>query len=177
MEAIFDRMDDVGKGILGLTIQCAQCHDHKYDPLTQADYYRMFAFLNNDHEANIAVYTPEEQMKRADLFRQMAAVEGDLKHRTPDWKERMHAWEDKVRDNQPAWTVLRPAVDEESTGGQKYLPLDDGSFLAQSYAPTKHTVKMTIRTEVKEITAFRLELLNDPNLPLGGPGRDRKSVV
>ena len=52
MEAMFDRMDAIGKGILGLTIQCAQCHNHKYDPLTQEEYYRMFAFLNNDHEAN-----------------------------------------------------------------------------------------------------------------------------
>ena len=47
MEAMFDRMDAIGKGILGLTIQCAQCHDHKFDPLTQAEYYRLFAFLNN----------------------------------------------------------------------------------------------------------------------------------
>ncbi len=61
MEAMFDRMDAIGKGILGLTIQCAQCHSHKYDPLTHDEYYRMFAFLNNSHEANIAVYTPAEQ--------------------------------------------------------------------------------------------------------------------
>ena len=58
MEAMFDRMDCVGKGILGLTIQCAQCHSHKYDPLTQDEYYGMFAFLNNADEANVAVYTP-----------------------------------------------------------------------------------------------------------------------
>ena len=64
MEAMFDRMDAIGKSILGLTIQCAQCHNHKFDPLTQAEYYKMFAFLNNAHEANIAVYTPGEQMKR-----------------------------------------------------------------------------------------------------------------
>src|SRR5262249_53173743 len=46
MEAMFDRMDAIGKSILGITIQCAQCHNHKYDPLTQEEYYRMFAFLN-----------------------------------------------------------------------------------------------------------------------------------
>ena len=62
MEAMFDRMDAIGKGVLGLTIQCAQCHSHKFDPISQgADYYRMFAFLNNDYEANVAVYTPDEQ--------------------------------------------------------------------------------------------------------------------
>ena len=48
MEAMFDRMDAIGKGVLGLTIQCAQCHTHKFDPLTQDEYYRLFAFLNND---------------------------------------------------------------------------------------------------------------------------------
>jgi hypothetical protein len=171
MEAMFDRMDAIGKGILGLTIQCAQCHNHKFDPLSQAEYYRMFAFLNNDHEANIAVYTPQEQMRRADLFRQMHAIESDLRHRHPDWQKRMHAWEDKVRHNQPTWTIVRPAVQEESDGGQKYQPLEDGSFLALGYAPTQHTVKMSVRTDVRNITAFRLELLNDSNLPLGGPGR------
>src|SRR5436305_10192407 len=83
MEAMFDRMEALGKGVLGLTIQCAQCHDHKFDPLTQADYYRMFAFLNNDHEANVAVYTPAEQQQRAELFRQVRTVEGELKHHHP----------------------------------------------------------------------------------------------
>jgi hypothetical protein len=171
MEAMFDRMDAIGKSILGLTIQCAQCHNHKFDPLTQAEYYRLFAFLNNDHEANIAVYTPAEQMRRAEVLRDIHALETDLRHRHPDWRKRMHAWEDTVRGNEPTWTVVQPAVAEESTGGQKYLPLPDGSFLAQGYAPTKHTVRMKIKTDVQNITAFRLELLNDPNLPLGGPGR------
>src|SRR5262249_54039469 len=83
MEAMFDRMDAIGKSILGLTIQCGQCHSHKFDPLTQEEYYRMFAFLNNDHEANIAVYTPEEQRKRADIFRQIKEIEADAQHRHP----------------------------------------------------------------------------------------------
>jgi hypothetical protein len=171
MEAMFDRMDAIGKSILGLTIQCAQCHNHKFDPLTQAEYYKMFAFLNNDHEANIAVYTPEEQMRRADIFRQIHAIENELRHRHPDWRQRMHAWEDTVKSNQPKWTVVRPEVDEESTGGEKFLPHADGSFLAQGYAPTKHTVRMKVKIDVQNIAAFQLELLNDANLPLGGPGR------
>ncbi|HEY2146796.1 MAG TPA: DUF1553 domain-containing protein, partial [Pirellulales bacterium] len=65
----------------------------------------------------------------------------------------------------------RPEVEGESTGGQKYLPMPDGSFLAQGYAPTKHTVRMKTKLNAKGVTAFRLELLNDPNLPRGGPGR------
>jgi mono/diheme cytochrome c family protein len=177
MEAMFDRMEAIGKGILGITIQCAQCHNHKYDPLTQEEYYRMFAFLNNSHEANMAVYTPAEEMKRANLFRQMREIEGDLQRRHPDWPEQMAGWEEKMKAGQPDWVVVQPIVEDISTGGQKYLPLKDGSFLAQGYAPTKHTVKMTIKSDLQNITAFRLELLNDPNLPLGGPGRSIKGTA
>ncbi len=146
-----------------------QCHNHKFDPLTQEEYYRIFALLNDAHEANIAVYRPDEQMRRADLLAEVARIEAGLKERTPDWLERMAQWEATVRDNQPDWIVVRPDVD--TSGGEKHLPQEDGSILAAGYAPTKHTVQMTIHTDVTPIGAFRLELLTDPNLPLAGPGR------
>ncbi len=171
MEAMFDRMDAVGKGILGVTIQCAQCHNHKFDPLKQEEYYRMMAFLNNSHEASIAAYTPQEQMKRAMIFNQTRELEEELQHRSPNWQSKMAEWEAMAGKSLPEWIILKPEVDDISTGGQKYLPLNDSSFLAQGYAPTKHRVKMTVRADLNNITAFRLELLNDPNLPLGGPGR------
>lgn len=171
MEAMFDRMDAIGKGVLGITIQCAQCHNHKFDPLKQDEYYRLFAFLNNSHESNVVVYTPQEQMQRANILAQTRAIEARLQETQPDWLNAMKAWEDKVKTDQPNWQIVQPAVDDISTGGAKYLPLKDGSFLQQGYAPTKHRVKLTIKTDVQNITAFRLELLNDPNLPANGPGR------
>ena len=176
MEAMFDRMDAIGKSMLGLTIQCAQCHNHKYDPLTQEEYYRLFAFLNNDNEANIAVYTPDEQRQRADIFRRIHEIEAGLRHRSPDWPARMARWEEQVRNDQPEWTVVRPAPEDLVPGGQKHYLLDDGSILCQGYAPTKNTEDFSVKTTVPNITGFRLELLNDPNLPLGGPGRSIKGT-
>ncbi|HEX6987199.1 MAG TPA: PSD1 and planctomycete cytochrome C domain-containing protein [Planctomycetaceae bacterium] len=169
MEAMFDRMDALGKSVLGLTIQCAQCHNHKFDPMTQEEYYGLFAFLNNCHEANIAVYTDEEQKVRDAIFARVREIEADLKSRTPDWPQKMAAWEEAVRGDQPEWRIVRPELD--SSGGQKHYLLDDGSILAAGYAPTKHTTEFTVTTDLPEVTAVRLELLNDPNLPRGGPGR------
>ncbi len=176
MEAMFDRMDAIGKGILGVTIQCAQCHNHKYDPLTQEEYYRIFAFLNNTHEANVAVYTPEQQAKRAEILRSTQAIEDGIQTRNPGWQNRMAAWEEQVRSNQPEWRVLTLTVDDISTGGERELPMKDGSMLALGYAPTKHTVEFTALTDAPRIAAVRLELLTDPNLPNGGPGRSIKGT-
>jgi hypothetical protein len=176
MEAMFDRMDAIGKSILGVAIQCAQCHSHKFDPLTQEEYYRMFAFLNNAHEANIAVYSPEEQKKRAELFRSIHEIEARLRHGNSDWQERMRAWEDSVKGNQPPWEVVRTEVDANNDTGQKHYLLADGSILAAGYAPTQHTYQFTSLKPVKTVSAVRLELLNDPSLPLTGPGRSTKGL-
>ncbi|MBY0521898.1 MAG: PSD1 and planctomycete cytochrome C domain-containing protein [Gemmataceae bacterium] len=169
MEAMFDRMDAIGKGVLGLTVQCAQCHTHKYDPLTQEEYYRMFAYLNDTHEANIAVYTPDEQQKRAELFRKMRDIEMELKAKDADWKQHLAAWEKRVKSDQPEWTVVK--VVNGGDNSQRYVYHDDGSLTAWGYAPTKWTSNFVGSTKQKRITAFRLELLTDPNLPLNGPGR------
>ncbi|MSV32458.1 MAG: DUF1549 domain-containing protein [Bryobacterales bacterium] len=171
MEAMFDRMDAVGKSMLGVTIQCAQCHNHKYDPLTQEEYYKLFAFLNNSHESNAAVYTAAEQQKRAAIFGRIREIEQDLQNKMPDWQSRMAAWDAAVKAKQQQWQVLKPDIDDIATGGQKYSQMADGSVLAGGYAPTKFTPQFTLRTKMRNIRAVRLELLNDPNLPMNGPGR------
>ena len=170
MESMFDRMDAVGKAVLGVTIQCAQCHNHKFDPISQEEYYGMFAFLNSDHEARPVVYTPEQQMKLAELHRGRTEMEEDLKHRAPDWEKQMAAWEVSVRDNQPEWIVLG-ALEQEGERSQRYEDKGDGSWLACGYAPTTMTQWFRTTNDLSGLTAFRLELLTDPNLPYGGPGR------
>jgi hypothetical protein len=169
MEAMFDRMDAIGKSVLGLTISCSQCHNHKYDPISQAEYYGMFAFLNNDEEGSITVYTADEQRRRADILRKTAELEAELRHRHPDWLERMAEWETKTLADQTDWRLLKPELD--TSGGQKHTVLPDGSILASGYAPTKMSGDFSAPTDLEEISAFRLELLNHGDLPRHGPGR------
>jgi mono/diheme cytochrome c family protein len=176
MEAMFDRMDAIGKSVLGLTIQCAQCHDHKFDPISQKEYFSLFAFLNNDNEATRTVYPPDKQMLVANIAREISDLEAGLRHRTPDWEKRLAKWETSVQANQPEWIVLRPAIEDITAGGQKYLPQPDGSFLAQGYAPTKSGPHFWLTNDLQNITAFRVELLTDPNLPANGPGRSLKGL-
>lgn len=177
MEAMFDRMDAIGKSVLGLTIQCAQCHDHKFDPISQKEYFSLFAFLNNDNEAKRIVYTPDQQMRVANITREISDLEVGLRHRTPDWEQRMAQWEESVATNQPTWTVIRPVVEDITTGGQKFLPQPDGSFLAQGYAVGKSGPHFWLTNDLQNVTAFRFELLTDPNLPCNGPGRSLKGVA
>jgi len=171
MESMFDRMDALGKSVLGLTIQCAQCHNHKFDPISQEEYYKLFAYVNNDDEPTMAVYSREELALRREIFLKIAALEGVARAALPDWEARLAAWEREAAGGQPEWTVVQPVVEDISTGGQRYIPLEDGSFLAQGYKPTFHMARMEIAAPVSNITAFRLELLTDANLPFGGPGR------
>ena len=99
MDAMFDRMDAVGKAFLGLSVACCQCHDHKFDPISQEEYYRLFAFLNNDHEAQRVVYTPAEQMAIAGIREQMREIEDEAEgdaRRTG--QKRMAEWEADVAE-------------------------------------------------------------------------------
>jgi mono/diheme cytochrome c family protein len=143
MEAMFDRMDTIGKSILGLTIGCTQCHNHKYDPISQEEYFQMFAFLNNDNEPWRVVYTSSEQMQRAQLLQRIQELEDKLKHETPDWPQQLEKWAASLKGTQPAWTTLQ--FEDDPSGGEKAIRQKDGSILAQGYAPTKSHVKFVVK--------------------------------
>ncbi|WP_235935120.1 PSD1 and planctomycete cytochrome C domain-containing protein [Candidatus Laterigemmans baculatus] len=172
MEAMFDRMDALGKAVLGLTIACAQCHNHKFDPISQEEYFQLMAYLNNDHDANIPVYTPPQQQQRDAVLDEIAALEAELKAEAPDWRERIVDWEATLP---PAdgWRTAAVEWHENTSGGQKFIDRGDGSLLAQGYAPTKFAPTFTMRLSPDQlpIRGLRLELLLDPNLPHFGPGR------
>jgi len=91
IESVFDRVATTGTVWLGLTIGCAQCHDHKFDPVSQRDYYRLFAFFNSQSEPKLKVFDPSVDVKAlaADRAAALAAVHAYVDERTSE----LSAWE------------------------------------------------------------------------------------
>ncbi len=170
VESIVDRMDTIGKAFLGLTIQCAQCHDHKFDPISQREYYQMFAFLNNDDEPELEVPGEQQQTQRAAILASIAKIEEDARAKDKTWPARMAAWERKMRMIVRDWTVLDPETFYGAVG-TKFNKLDDESLLATASNPPISGYTIQAKTDQTNITAFQLEVLIDPNLPAYGPGR------
>ena len=93
IESVIDRVNTTGTVFLGLTIGCAQCHDHKYDPISQRDYYQLFAFFNNVDEPELDIATPAELARRKAVNARIDAWHKALADRYPDLDERERNWE------------------------------------------------------------------------------------
>jgi hypothetical protein len=163
-EAMIDRIDAVGRAFLGLTIACAQCHNHKYDPISQKEYYKVFAFLNNDNEPFIEVPTPEQEKKRAEILAKIRKLEDEALGKAGD----MPDWEKQAAAAEGEWTILEPK--EWLNFATKYEKQSDNSLLGGGDIKPGAVTHIWVDTTLTNITGFRLEALLHPNLPYGGPG-------
>ncbi len=171
IEGIFDRVDAVGKGILGITTQCAQCHTHKYDPLTHDEYFGMFAYLNSIRETSTPAYSPDEKTQRRTIKREITSIENQLKTENPEWQQSYQTWQEELlKSPRTTWSVQKIA--QYGDAGQKYQNLPDDSLINQGYAATMMSAPFQHQSSsIGTIRTVRLELLNDPYLSLNGPGR------
>src|SRR5579872_291595 len=104
VESVVDRVNTTGIVFLGLTVGCAQCHEHKYDPVSQREYYQLFAFLNNADEPKLDVPTPEQIAaglvgKRDELRRQIAGLEQQFQSQAEAFQASLSAWEQALTDD------------------------------------------------------------------------------
>jgi hypothetical protein len=127
---IIDRVNTTATVWLGLTVACAQCHDHKYDPVTQKDYYRLYAFFNNIRENGLdgsrgnAVPTlplpsPEQAARQAKLRDDVAAAEAKVTKIEADIAAAQPLWEKEVASKpavEPPAPLLRFTLDETLAG-------------------------------------------------------------
>ena len=173
IEGIADRLDCLGKATLGLTLQCAQCHTHKFDPITHDDYFGVFAFLNNSYEAQSWVYTAEQQQQLTKLKTDLAAVDTRLKKAQPKWSDKLTAWEEKLHATLAAttWTPI-VATEMASTSGLNHpTQLPDRSIVTDGHPSTRGDIFVISTPDLAGATGLRLEALRYDDLPFGGPGR------
>ncbi|HXJ42568.1 MAG TPA: DUF1549 domain-containing protein, partial [Bryobacteraceae bacterium] len=191
-ENLVDRASTVGTVWMGLTVGCARCHDHKYDPIATKEFYGLFAFFNGVDEAGNGGtrdargnFKPFMRLPAPELEAQVAAKDVELAEARRNLAEvekalapGQAAWERTAATYQPAWEVLQPA-DLKADGGVTLRALPDGSILAGGARPPTCIYEFSGATKLRNITAFRLELIPDATLPGGGAGRgaDGKGVV
>jgi hypothetical protein len=169
--AVTDRTAVTGTVWLGLTVGCAQCHTHKFDPISHTEYFRLFALLNNADEPEIPVPTPELAKKRAEIEAKIKKLEAELpKKLEPDkLVVAFDAWASAGRERAVKWITVRPAKME--AGPTKLALQSDGSVFASGDAKKRDLYTLVLDDLPAGVTAFRIEALADERLPANGPGR------
>jgi hypothetical protein len=157
-KALVDRMETTAKGWLGLTLQCAQCHNHKYDPITQKEYYGLFAMLNNADEPEYKIPDAKIAAKREEVEAQIAKLESKLGDEFP------------LEDVATKWAVLKP-LKLKAASGAALSASEDGTVVASGTPGASDKYTFQVDGELAGATSIRLEALTDPSLPKSGPGR------
>jgi hypothetical protein len=176
----YDEMDDMlattGTAMLGLTVGCARCHDHKYDPIPQRDYYRMLSTFTTTVRSEVEVNLDEEGYRKAKaafdrehapLAAALEKVEGQLPGREEAWERSPAAVQETAGRH---WIIL-DVTSAKSKGEATLTPQADGSVLAGGKNPKFDTYTLVAPTALTGIRTVRLEALAHPLLVKGGPGR------
>jgi hypothetical protein len=197
VETVIDRVETTGQTWLGLSVGCARCHDHKYDPLTQREFYALFSLFCNVPETGtimgsetrsggnsdplLPLPSAEQSAEIARLEKVIADADEAVRAGEKDLEPIVAEWERTIRPAldlpDDVWQTL-DTIELKSLGGATFRRLDDGSWLVEGPKPALDTYQIEAILPPGPLGGIRLELLADPSLSGGGGfGRNHNGNV
>jgi hypothetical protein len=170
VERTIDRTNTIGSVWLGLTVACAQCHDHKFDAITQKDYYQLYAFFNSADEETLRIPEPVQEERLDELRGSLQQLKTASQSNTAEIEKLRSIVHKASSGPAHAWRIAAPvALDVEN--GSTLAVLEDGSILASGDTPITDVYHVATTLPAGRVTALRLEALTHDSLPKHGPGR------
>jgi hypothetical protein len=181
--AVVDRVNTTMATWMGTTAACAQCHTHKYDPITHEEYFKMFAIFNQSedadrrNEAPIIQVIADEKKKEADrLTAEIAALEKEAAAAGKVDPAALAKWEADLKSAVRSWKVLSPGK-MTAKSGASFKKGADQSILVSGKEAKTDDYTITAKSSLKKITAIKIEALAYDKLGNGGPGRKGNFVI
>jgi len=186
----FDRVETTSTIWLGLTLTCARCHTHKFDPIQHREYYGLYAFFNSLNESIMdgnkpnpdpfmRLPTPEQSRRQIELKKLVGDAQNKIDAPAPVLDAAQAVWETKWHDKlSEGWTTLQPvSVVSTVSNGPSFKTLDDGSILAEGPNPESDVQEVIVRFDHETtLAALRLEALPHESLPKKGSSRAADGV-
>ena len=187
VEYVIDRVETTGTIWLGLSVGCARCHSHKFDPISQHEFYSMFSYFNNvpengrdgnsgNAEPTLQVPVPGMEEKVAGAEQKIDGLKAQFEMDTPEFLRELEQWETSVRQElaegkQTSMWRSAHVTQVDSTGDVEFQLLEDGSYLASGANPSNPVYSITLQAGEEAITGIRLETLTHPGLTNEGLAR------
>ena len=172
-----DMLTTVMQTFASTTVQCARCHNHKFDPIPQTDYYALQAvFAGVDRANRVYDADPVVHRRRQALLSQRRHLNRNDTAwlLSPEVQNEAADWERHAVPRRTTWKTLAP-IGYHSSGGATLTLQNDGSLLASGTYPERDTYRISADPGLDRITAVRLETLADKSLPHDGPGRQEQN--
>ena len=196
VETVIDRVETTSQTWMALSAGCARCHDHKYDPLSQREFYALFALFNNVPESGTImgslnrsggnsdplhlIPSPEQELEIGRLEKVVVDAEAAVQAEVANIDALVAKWEESIRPAlaapHDAWEPFEP-LELRSIGGAGFRRSEDGTWFVEGKLTPRDTYEFETLVPADGLGGIRLEVLPDASLAGGGFGRSGNGNV